>query len=197
MTSRTSCSSSPSEIPEPMNILALRKPLVLSLYAWTTASSNAEPPAMTDVSTYAQIVAAKRRAEQADPMKHMAPSNIENPAVNRPKDILTESDVLCYQGMATLVPKRAILQIAKNYEGRVGIQPGARIVGWKDFYAANRGWITTVEVNWKQAAGNLAISEDTRKVMSRSGNMVVATYMGGPISVLPPKEPEITANTKP
>jgi hypothetical protein len=173
-----------------MKPISLRATLV-ALFA-SGAVVFAEAPAMTDAPTYAQVVAARRRAEQADPMKRMAPSNVENPVVNRPKDILKESDVLCFQGLATLVPKRAILKIPKNYQNRVGIQPGARIVGWRDFYAVNRGWITTVEVNWKQAAGALPIAADTRNLLERGSNLSVATFQGGPISVMPPKE---TANT--
>lgn len=152
---------------------------------------------MTDVTTYSQVAAARRNAALADPMKRMAPSHVENPAANRPKDILEDSDVLCFQGVATLVPKRAILRIPKGYTSRVGIQPGARIVSWRDFITLNRGWITTVEVSWKQAGGEIDIAADTRKVMDLSGNLVVATYKGGPISVLPLKQTETAALSKP
>ena len=62
----------------------------------------------------------------------------------------------------------------------------------------NRGWITTVEVSRVQAEGNLAIAEETRERIGKSMNLVVATYMGGPISVLPLKEEAKTqASTKP
>lgn len=70
------------------------------------------------------------------------------------------------------------------------MQPGAKIVGWSDFFTANRGWITTVEVSRVQAEGNLAIAEETQERIGKSRNLVVATFMGGPISVLPLKEPK-------
>ena len=105
--------------------------------------------------------------------------------------------------MATLVPKRAILQIPKNYQDRVAFTAGSKIVGWADFYAANRSWITTVEVSRTQAEGKAALADDIQKNLSECGNLVVATYMGGPISMPPLKGPKVpdpkapkTANSK-
>ena len=54
------------------------------------------------------------------PMKHLHVIQGEDPSVvNRPKSILAESDIVCFGDVATLVPKRAILQIPKNYADRI------------------------------------------------------------------------------
>jgi len=152
---------------------------------------------MRDVSTHEQLVLKLREAEQHDPMKNMPAVTGKDPAeICQPKDILSESDIISFQGLATLVPKRAILQIPKIYQERIAIQPGAKIVSWEDFFAANRGWITTVEVSRTQAEGSLALPADTQKHLTECSNLVVAVYMGGPISVLPLKEPAPTEPQK-
>lgn len=143
-----------------------------------------------DAATHEQLTVVYQQSQQVDPMRNLKPMFGPDPSVlNRPKDILTESDIVCFRKFATLVPKRAILMIPKNYFDRIHLQPGAIIQGWADFYSANRGWITTVEVSRAQAEGNVPIADQTFRQMSLSGNLVVATYLGGPISVLPLKVP--------
>lgn len=110
--------------------------------------------------------------------------------VNRPQDLISRSEILCFNGFVTLVPKRAVLQFPKNLAERLKAQPGAKIKSWSDFYAANRGWITTVEVSRIQAEGKQPLSKETSLQMVKSGNLIVATYNGNPISVLPLKVPE-------
>lgn len=173
-----------------------------SILVWLLggAASFAQPetkPVMRDVATHEQLVAQLRKAEQNDPMKKLQPTQGEDPSVvNRSKDLLADSDIISFRGVATLVPKRAVLQIPQSCTERMKLEPGARIISWADFYAANRGWITTVEVSRPQAEGNLPIGEDSKKMMSTCRNLVVATYQGGPISVLPPKEqPKPESNT--
>ena len=160
----------------------------LAMLASTTAGQTAEVPVMRDAATQEQLVLALRKADQVDPMKHLPVAKGEDPSViNRPLDLLSQSDILCFGGIATLVPKHAILQLPETCRERLKIEPGAKIVGWADFFAANRGWITTVEISRSQAEGKEAIAEDTRKLLSKCLNLVVATYQGGPISLLPPK----------
>ena len=188
-TSKTVCSLFHSELPDPMFTTRLPKWAGAAVLAGMVGGSHAEAPAMRDAATHDELVPKLRQVEQNDPMKHLPAAKGRNPsAVFHPKDILSQSDIISFQGLATLVPKHAILLIPKNYQNRIAMQPDAKIVSWADFYVANRGWITTVEVNRTQAEGNLALPDKTQKRMSESGNLVVATYMGGPISVLPLKE---------
>jgi hypothetical protein len=154
-------------------------------------STTGEPPKVRfrDAATHEQLARIMRKADQIDPMDKLEPSKGEDPSkVNQPADLLASSDVISFGGVATLVPKRAILSAPKGVKDRVCLQKGVRIVSWLEFASLNRGWITTVEVSRVQAEGNKPIAEETLDRISKSSNLVVATLMGGPISVLPLKE---------
>ncbi len=165
-------------------------PAVFLLHSTALLSHGETAPPMRDAVTHEQIVVTHRQAMQADPMLKQTPAKGADPSTATPvKSLLGESDVICFNGNVTLVPKRAVLQIPKNFADRFKYQPGAKLMGWGEFFALNRGWITTVEVSRTQAEGNVPIAEETRKIISKSGNLIVATYQSGPISVLPPKVP--------
>jgi hypothetical protein len=159
-----------------------------------------QAPEMRDAATHEQLVLKLRTAEQNDPMQKMNLSKGPDPSkVNRPESLLANSDILCFGGAAVLVPKRAILQLPKKLADRLQYQAGSKFVSWADFYAANRGWVTTVEVSRGQAEGNLKLEDETQERIVKSTNLVIATYLTGPISVLPPKVPDekTTETSKP
>lgn len=177
-------------------------PYTLFFCAAVVLSAKAQPPVaamqMRDVASHEELLLERRKALQIDPMKHLATATGEDPSKsNQPTDILAESDIISFRGMATLVPKRAILQVPQTYAGYLKMEPGARFVSWLEFYATNRGWITTVEVSREQAEGNVPMAEETQKFLSKNRNLVVATFKSGPISVLPLKEPAPETATQP
>ena len=160
-------------------------------------AENARVHRMRDAATHGQLALTYRKALQEDPFRNMPPAKVEPPSdASRPRDIISESDVICFNRMATLVPKHAILNLPVKMADRLKFKPGGKLLCWADFYAQNRGWITTVEVSKVQAEGNKAIPEEISTRIGKSSNLVVATYMGGPISVLPLKVPAETANAK-
>lgn len=163
--------------------------ILLSAVVHAEGVAPPPPPEMRDAATHEELALTLRKFQQEDPMKSMAPAQGEDPSRNPPKDLISQSDIICFRGMATLVPKRAILQIPESCTERLKIAPGAKIVGWADFFAANRGWITTVEISRVQAEGKEPLAEDTLKQLTECLNLVVATYQGGPISMLPPAVP--------
>ncbi|MES2438419.1 MAG: hypothetical protein V4584_05115 [Verrucomicrobiota bacterium] len=172
--------------------------------AFASGGPKTEPaPQMRDAATHEQISQLYRQASAEDPFKTLktlkASEGPDPSKVNQPEDLISQSDIICFNGMATLVPKKAILQIPKNLADRLKFKPGTKIESWADFYALNRGWITTVEVTRLQAEGNSPIAEKTQKEMVRCGNLIVATLQGGPISVLPQKAPaqSLTQVSKP
>jgi hypothetical protein len=157
-----------------------------ALLAPLVSSQTTQAPQMRDAATHAQLSLAHSKSEQVDPMRKMVPAKGPDPSlINPPKDLIANSDIICFGGLVTLVPKRAILGIPKNLADRLKIQPGSKIRSWADFYAQNRGWITTVEVSRTEAEGNKPLAEEVYKRIGKSTNLVVATYQGGPISVLP------------
>ena len=179
-------------------IMKFTAPLVL--LSLTLAASEETKPVYRDAATHEEIALKLRKAEQTDAIKVENITTGEDPSkANPPSDLLSSSDIICFNGLATLIPKRAILATPANYQERLGIKPGARLVGWLEFYTANRAWITTVEVSRRQAEGNLEIAEETRKQIGKSTSLVVATLKGGPISVTPIQEsaPEPKTTSQP
>jgi hypothetical protein len=153
-------------------------------------------PHFADAPSREEINQAFRKSSRRDPMKTLDKIPGEDPSkVNQPVNLLEQSDIVCFGGVATLVPKRAILTLPAKYKDCLKFKPGSRILGWADFYAVNRGWITTVEVSRVQAEGNQPLAKETSERISKSGNLVVATLLGGPISVLPLKQPEAKTET--
>lgn len=175
----------------PKNMKTTSSIMILSaLLAPLASSQSVNAPQMKDVSTHAQLSLIHSKAALTDPMRNMLPAKGQDPSlINPPKDLIANSDIICFGGLVTLVPKRAVLGIPKNYADRLKFHAGSKIVSWADFYAQNRGWITTVEVSRTQAEGNKPMAEAEYKRIGKCTNLIVATFMGGPISVLPLKVP--------
>lgn len=164
--------------------------LLLSAAAMAVQPKPTPATQMRDAATPDQLSLKYREAQQLDPMRKLEPAKGVDPStVNQPLDLVSQSDIISFNGMTTLVPKRAVLHIPKEMEARLKFQPGTRVVGWADFFSVNRGWITTVEVSRSQAEGNAALAEEISKRIAKSPNLIVATHHAGPISVLPIKTP--------
>lgn len=148
-----------------------------------------------DAATHDSLVA--KKARDVDPIKSLEPSTTsEDPSVKQaPVNLLDQSDIICFQGLATLVPKRAILFIPPQYKSRCTFEKGSKLVPWTEFFVKNRGWITTVDVTEEHMLGKKAIDEKTQEQMLKGSNIVVATFQNGPISVLPPKKEEAATAT--
>ncbi len=157
----------------------------------------AEPkPHFVDSISSEELSLKFQRSNQRDPMKTLVKIDAEDPSKsNQPVNLLEQSDIVCFGGLATLVPKRAILATPTKYKDCLTLRKGSKIVGWSEFFAVNRGWITTVEVSRVQAEGNKALPKETSDRIGKSMNLVVATFSGGPISVLPLKQPEASHTT--
>jgi len=158
-----------------------------------------------EVPNRADLEKAFTQAQRENPMRKLPQAQGNDPAKQEaPVDLIASSDILCHKGKATLVPKRAILQIPASLSDRLKIEKGARIMNWADFFLSNRDWIKTVEVTRPQAEGVEPMPEATTEMLKKATTLVVATYQGGPISVLPlqvaavnPEEPEDTNEPKP
>jgi hypothetical protein len=167
----------------------------LCAIALTAAHTASAQPEMRDAATHEQLQKKSHAAVIQDPMKKLPPANESDPAKDAPKDLISQSDILSFDGTFTLVPKRAILAIPKDLEKRSQLVNATKLVGWAEFHANNRGWITTLEVTREQAEGNSPIDEDILNSFKDSTTIVVATYHGGPISILPPKTPTAEEKT--
>lgn len=175
-------------------------PLILALFSSLSAitSLNAgledrSKAPMRDAATHDQLAKSLRMAQQNDPIRETGPAigkHEEDPASrNSSRDLIKDSTILCYRGFLTLVPKRAVLHLPEKLKDRFEIQPNIKVQPWPEFYQANRGWIRTIEVTREQAMGEEAMSEEVVESFKTSTSAIVATFKGGPISVLPVKEP--------
>ncbi len=149
---------------------------------------------MKDPARHNQLSSSLRMAQQADPIRDLGPAIgkiDDDPAKqNTSRDLIKESTILCYRGFLTLVPKQSVLHLPEKLADRFKEQPNIKVQSWQDFYFANRGWIRTVEVTREQAMGEAPLAEDLVETFKTSASAVVATFKGGPISVLPVKETE-------
>jgi hypothetical protein len=166
--------------------------LVIVLAVPAAAQQPARKLPMRDAATHDQIVEAGRQAAEADKakapvFKPLTPEELEHQKKKEPRSLLGSSDILCFGGRATLVPKRAMIHVPKSLTGRIGMQEGVKIVTFVDFLADNRAWITTTPVTRRQAEGKEPLSESLIKSFEKESRIVVATLLEGPISVLPPK----------
>ena len=152
----------------------------------------AQKQQMRDATTHEQMAAARTKAQAGDSLRQLPEVSGNDPSKeNQPQDIISRSDILCFNGIATLVPKEAILAVPAQFADRIGIKPGAKIVTWAQFYAVNRGWVTTQEISLAQAQGKEPLPDAINERLGKSANVVVTTMQGGPISKLqytPPVE---------
>jgi len=160
------------------------------LIPFASAQEAAPRKQMHDVPTHDDIVAAARMAQEKTPAPiFKAPEGEDPSVVNRPKDILEDSDIFSYLGQATLVPKGAVLHFPKELESRGGFKEQSKFVQWTDFFAANRAWIRTVSVSREQAMGHAPMDEEVVKSFAKEKRLVVATFYEGPISVTRYEDP--------
>ena len=177
---------------------------LLGLAALPAAAAERAPTPKSpvrDAATHEQIVesgrqaAAKAAEEKKEPLfKPASDAQMKREAKLReePRSLLAVSDIICYNGLATMVPKRSVLHVPKNLADRIGLKEGVRFVTFQEFMAGNRAWLTNSAVNRSQAEGNEPLSEATLKSFAKETRIVVATYYEGPISVLPLKVPATT-----
>lgn len=147
---------------------------------------------MREAPTNEDLIRKLRQSEQemaAAAVSRPASTTVD-PRANQPlPDLFNSSEILCYNGAFTLVPKRAVLQFPQNLRDRLKVQQGAKVQNWSTFYTANRNWITTVEVSKSQASGAQPLAEETSTHIAKCGKLVVATFQGHPVSVHPVPAP--------
>ena len=149
-----------------------------------------QSPRFRDAATHQDLAKTHQKAQKENPMRLLKEPTGPDPSTVKPiPDLMSRSDIVSHGDLATLIPKRSILNQPAELATRINnFQQGSKIVAWKDFFQTNRGWITTLEVTRAQAEGREPIDEKIVENYRKSTSLVVATYRGGPISVLPPME---------
>jgi len=156
------------------------------------AAQNAS--GMRDVVSHDQLSRKLRMEQQKDQLADLGPamgqSDKDPSASLASRDFVKNSAVFSFRGHLTLVPKRSVLHVPDALLNRMKVEENAKVQTFQDFLLSNRGWIRAVEVTREQALGHAALPESTVESFANSSQVVVATYRGGPISVLPLKDPE-------
>ena len=171
---------------------------LLSLATVQAQETETSPASSGGPVTHEQLLERQRQADE-DARRARAESQAvaaAQPAVdpskaNKPESLLARSEILCFSGFATLVPKKAVIHKPESLASRTGsFSPGAKLQPWREFYAANRGWISTMEVTRAQAEGKELFTEEMTKSVEKSSSIIIATFGGDPITVYfaPPKD---------
>lgn len=159
--------------------------IALGAAAHAHASEAAVPnrPPMRVAPTNEDLLLQLRKQEQAAPPVLKAPPSEDTAKHAVVSNLLAESTVLCYGGALSLVPKRAVLQCPKKYEDRLKPVRGAKVLMYSDFFAANRSWITSLELSQAQIEGAEPLPDKVSEQLSKAGNLVIATFRGNPVGI--------------
>lgn len=128
--------------------------------------------------------------QKRDPMIRLEKPAANEAKVARPENqsIIKESSILHDGRNWTIVPNGAVVHLPAALKARVNARPVGTLLAWTDFLARNRGWITTTEVTFDQAAGNEAMPAERAAFLAKQDKIVVAVHQCGPISVRVTKE---------
>jgi|GEM_PF-1162947 len=153
-----------------------------------------------DAATSSQLAEKLRQSRKTNPMdmgKLKVIALKEDPSkTHASKDFIQNSEVLCLNGSATFIPKRSVLNLPERFGDRLKLKKGSKIQTFQDFFIANRSWLLTYEVSIEQAFGKKPFDEKKLKWLKGSGRVVIATFKGGPITVLPYVEDKEVENSE-
>lgn len=135
------------------------------------------------------------RLQKKDPMIRLVGANGEDIEVQRPAaaSIVGRSTILHDGKHWTLVPNGSVVHVPETLKGKVNSRPVGTLLPWQDFLTRNRGWLTTAEISFDQAAGNEVLPAASIANWKNSGKLVVTVHHMGPISVLPAVPDQTTA----
>ncbi|MEM1085687.1 MAG: hypothetical protein AAGI48_16385 [Verrucomicrobiota bacterium] len=130
-----------------------------------------------------------RRMANASPVSTLAQPTAEEQRVNRPsqQSIINQSVILTDGNNWTLVPRGAVLHLPEAHKAKIGGRPVGNLLPWKQFIAVNRAWISAEEITLRQAEGVHKLDERRVAFWPKQDKIIVATHLGGPISVTPPE----------
>lgn len=117
-------------------------------------------------------------AAKAKPLTKAAPS-IQS-------SLWTNSVILADGEKFTLVPVGSILHLPAELRGHVAASPQGDFTFWPSFLERNTAWLAAKEVSMSLSRGNVQEAQVMLKNISHEKRLIVATYKGGPITILEP-----------
>jgi hypothetical protein len=125
------------------------------------------------------------KLQKNSPMASLKQPAKDQAPVARPagQSIIKQSSILHDGTNWTLVPKGAVIFIPTALKTRVDVSPVGTLLSWPDFLTKNRGWITTTDISFDQAAGNEPMPAERAAFWTKQDKIVIAVHQNGPISV--------------
>lgn len=130
----------------------------------------------------------RARQGQANPFAALTrPEPTETPTRKaEPRGVVGRSILLSNGKSWTLVPPGSVIHVPENLAHHIVEAPTGELLGWREFLARNRGWLSTEDVDPAVAAGTRPLPEATATALSKRGTVVVAVHQGGAISLAAP-----------
>ena len=88
-----------------------------------------------------------------------------------------------------ILPKGSVLFCPEKHSKRILKAPKGKIISFNAFIAANRNWITTLEVSPQRIRGNEPITDEERVNLEKAGKIVISTMRQNPVTVI--KKPKV------
>lgn len=110
------------------------------------------------------------------------PLTTKPPAIQ--SSLWTHSIILGDSEKYTLIPVGAILHLPEGLRSRVLAKPQGKFTFWPNFLKRNEAWLGAKEVSLTLSRGNAQEAGALLKSVSRDPRILVATYKGGPITIL-------------
>ena len=151
----------------------------LSLLALVALASAEEPILPRVNSTHLP------RLQQIQPMKDLQkPAAVQADASGLEVESPGKQSIVLHDGRNwTLIPNGAVIFIPDALKNRVDAKPIGTLLAWTDFFVKNRGWITTNDVSFDQAAGTEPIPAARVAFWAKQDKIVIAVRQTAPISV--------------
>src|SRR6478672_233293 len=142
-----------------------------------TASSFAGTPVLVRVTPEALA-----KLQQGNPMAQLAaPANGEAKVTTPADQSLLKQSMILHDGKNwTLIPKGAVIFLPEAMKSRVEAKPVGKLLNFIDFITANRNWITTCDVSFDEAAGNVPLPAERAAFWARQEKIVIAVHQSGP-----------------
>lgn len=86
----------------------------------------------------------------------------------------------------TLVPIGSVLHLPAELRSRVVSEPEGDFTFWPAFLKRNAEWLSAKEVTLTLSRGNSQEAKALIKSLSKDSRIVIATFKGGPITILEP-----------
>ena len=137
--------------------------------------------------------AALLKLQQNNPMMLLPKPVAGEAKVTTPanQSIIKQSLILQDGKNWTLIPKGAVIFLPEAMKSRVDAKPIGHLLTFIDFITLNRNWITTNEVSFDQAAGNVPLPAERVSFWAKQDKVVIAVHQSGPISIRIAAEPQI------